>query len=75
MFTRPEGSNRWPESVKVSWRDGVFEFQLVRTSSLVTADRCKEESAGSSERLLHQLEADIGAVIPTRLPNGETRAK
>lgn len=69
VFTRPEDEWPWPEEVRVTWRDGVFEFQLRRAVGLVTADRCREANARAVlDAFLLQLQGDIGTDIPTHRP-------
>jgi hypothetical protein len=42
LFALPGEIYPFPQSVRASWADGVFEFQLLRDELLVTADRCFE---------------------------------
>jgi hypothetical protein len=45
LFTVPGELFPAPQTVRVSWADGVFEFKLVRDGCLVTADRCFEANS------------------------------
>lgn len=66
VFTRPGDVYPWPEVVRVSWREGVFDFRLERNSILVTADRCRDDRAREVlDAFLIQLEADVAYGFPT----------
>jgi hypothetical protein len=45
LFTIPGELFPFPQTVRVSWANGVFEFKLVRNERLVTADRSFEANS------------------------------
>jgi hypothetical protein len=59
LFTLPgRGDSSFPEDVRVSWDDGVFEFSLHAKGHLITADRAREQSAPQVlDAFLYQLVA------------------
>lgn len=59
LFTNPGDAYPFRAHLRVSWADGVFEFQLARRGLLVTADRCfVENSEPVLNAFLHQLVAE-----------------
>jgi hypothetical protein len=59
LFTNPGDEHPFTAWVRVSWADGIFEFQLARSRGLVTADRCfVENSQAVLSAFLHQLLAE-----------------
>jgi hypothetical protein len=58
LFTLPGREDSFPEDVRGSWDDGVFEFSLHSKGHLITADRAREPSAPQVlDAFLHQLVA------------------
>jgi hypothetical protein len=55
LFALPGDRFPFAVSVRVSWQDGVFEFQLTRQELLITADRCREPSRLVLDSFLSQL--------------------
>ena len=59
LFTNPGDGYPFTAELRVSWADGVFEFQLSRGGLLVTADRCfVENSKPVLSAFLHQVVAE-----------------
>lgn len=60
LFTLPGDQFPFHEAVRVSWREGVFEFSLlVERGKLLTADRCFEPTADQV------LEAFLMQLVPS----------
>jgi len=65
LFTNPGDGYPFTAELRVSWADGVFEFQLSRGGLLVTADRCfVENSEPVLSAFLHQLVAEARTSEP-----------
>ena len=48
LFARPGSVYPFGQSVRVAWRDGVYEFRLETRVGLVTADRCHEPNSDAA---------------------------
>ena len=62
IFSRPGDAYPWPVQVRVSWRDGVYEFRLLEGQGgiLVSADRCFAKNAPAVlDAFLYQLAGQL----------------
>ena len=59
LFTVPGDEYPFPDTVRLHWDDGVYEFVLQHNNLTVTADRCYEANVDAVlEAFLFQLVGD-----------------